>query len=333
MTRLDVAVWNQLTTTPPSGSQLTARLAVPDICDRLLVGVDSQGQRHLLLRLRDDEEGLQDGHSRGLQVVTTELSVTGGDPGRYLDIVCKDAAAHEVLDLIGGELGQRLSSTTESPSRAVARILSKWRRFWGQIPQQLLSRDGQIGLYAELWFLAFWLLRRLPTKEAVTRWRGPFGSRHDFEWLGRSVEVKGTTSVRAAIHSINGLEQLARPETGDLLFFSLRMREEAGAKDSLLTLVQECRVRLEPDDEAVTLFETALARCGYSPAHEEEYDKTRLRVVSERLYRVEEGFPRLTPDRIQGGVPSGVEYVQYDINLDSFTHLVLASDPDVFDPT
>jgi putative PD-(D/E)XK family protein DUF4420 len=327
MTRLDESIWNQLTTSLPVGSQFTARLAVPDISDRLLVGVDSLGQRHLLVRLDDDEEGLQDSNSRGLQVATNELSVVGGDAGRYLDVACKDSAAHAALDLIGGELAERLSSKLESPAEAVSRILAKWRRFWGQIPQRLLSREEQIGLYAELWFLAFWLLPCVATKEAVSRWRGPFGARHDFEWQGRSVEVKAATSVRAAIHSINGLEQLAKPESGDLLFFSLRLREEAGATDSLLTVVQQCRAQLGEDDEAVTMFESALARCGYSPAHEDDYDKTRLRVVTQSLYRVEEDFPRLTPSLFHDGVPAGVEYVQYDINLDSFSHLLFAKDP------
>src|SRR5438093_362756 len=110
MIRLNEGLWSQLTTSLPTGSQLTARLAVPDMSDRLLAALDSQGERHLLIRLRDDEEGLQDSNSRGLQVLTSELSVTGGDAGRYLDVACKDSAAHAALDLIGGELGERLSS-------------------------------------------------------------------------------------------------------------------------------------------------------------------------------------------------------------------------------
>src|SRR5207245_778158 len=100
---------------------------------------------------------------------------------------------------------------------SVARVFARWRRFWGQLPQHLLSREQQLGLFAELWFLNVWLLPRVDAAEAVTRWRGPFGARHDFEWPTRSVEVKVTTSTRGPIHYIHGLDQLVPPDGGNLL--------------------------------------------------------------------------------------------------------------------
>lgn len=66
---------------------------------------------------------------------------------------------------------------------------------------------------------------------------------------------------------------------------------------------------------------------GYSPLHDEEYSKFRFRVVDEKLYRVTDEFPSLTPDSFKGGLPSGVSYVEYAINLDGFENLCVATSP------
>src|SRR5687768_12514986 len=65
----------------------------------------------------------------------------------------------------------------------------------------------------------------------------PFGARHDFEWQGKSIEIKTTVSTRGRIHKVNGIDQLRPPEHGELLFFSLRVREEASAANTLPKLV------------------------------------------------------------------------------------------------
>ncbi|MGH8121564.1 MAG: PD-(D/E)XK motif protein, partial [Rudaea sp.] len=72
-------------------------------------------------------------------------------------------------------------------------------------------------------------------------------------------------------------------------------------------------------------FEHTLSRAGYSPLHEDEYDQLRLRVVTEGLYRVEQGFPRLTSDSFETSVPAGVESVEYEINLAGCEHLKIAT--------
>ncbi len=205
------------------------------------------------------------------------------------------------------------------------RVLAKWRRFWGVLPLQILSREEQLGLFAELWFLSVWMVPRAGPAEAVNRWRGPFASRHDFEWPGRSVEVKATTSTRGRIHRIHRLDQLVPPEPGELLFFGLALREEAGATNTLPLVIATCRSQLEADADSMSGFERALARVGYSPAHDEEYAKLRLRIVEEGLFSVRDDFPRLTVMQLAAGVPPGVERVEYEINLSGFDHLRIAA--------
>lgn len=300
---------------------------MPDVTERLVAALDADARRHLLVLLTAGEADLQDTQSRGVAVVTRDLAMPGHEAGRYLDLTCQDVAGHEAFDLLGGELAGRLATGRETGSEVVARVLAKWRRFWGQVPQQMLSREAQVGLFAEIWFLSMWLATRVGAGEAVARWRGPFGARHDFESAGKSIEVKATTSMRGRIHRINGLDQLAPPEQGELLFFSLQVREEAGATNSLPKIIASFRGQLAPDVDALGYFENALVQAGYSPAHEDEYAKLRLRVGEEGLFRVDEDFPRLTAASFPSGVPSGVERVDYEVNLNGCGHLLVAGNP------
>lgn len=328
MTQYDAAVWHKLGVGPQTqAEELWARRALPEGDDRFLAALDVEGRRHLLIHLKPSDPDYQDTLSRGVSVVTRELVMHGHAPGRYLDIVCQEPAGHEAFDIIGEELGERLALGREAVTESVAHVLAKWRRFWGQLSQQHLSYEQQLGLFAELWFLSIWLIPKLGLIQAVKAWRGPLGARHDFEWPGRSVEVKATTSTRGPVHHINGIEQLAQPENGELLLFSLRLREEGGATNTLTTLVAACREFVKSNDEAWSHFESTLEQSGYLDAHAAEYAKVRYRVATEALYRVHEDFPRLTPDQITGGLPSGIGNISYELNLANCERYRIAESP------
>lgn len=327
MSRIAPEVWARLAGKRVQAEALWARRAAPESTDRLLAALDVDGNRHLLVLLQADEEDFHDAQSRGVVVATRELAISGHDAGRYLDIVCQDAAGYEAFDLIGGELAEWLRTGPGRAAECVARVLAKWRRFWGQVPAQLLSRDEQLGLFAELWFLSTWLVLRLGVAQAVEHWRGPFGARHDFEWPGWSVEVKAASSTRGIVHHINGIEQLAPPQNGKLLLFSLQLREESGASNTLPGLVDACRQRIVGDNEALSRYEMALVHAGYMATHEEEYSRLRLRIAAEGLFMVHEDFPRLIPANFPDGVPAGVERVEYEIDLGGFARYRVAERP------
>lgn len=327
MSTLSTEVWTRLAAGRPHGEMLWARRAAPDTTTRLLAALDADGRRHYLIRLEPGEVELHDERSRGLGVMTRDLAIPGHEAGSYVDITCHDVSGHAAFHLIGGDLAERLRKDTETPAASVAHVLAKWRRFWSELPRPILARQEQIGLFAEIWFLYFWLVPRIGPP-AIVRWRGPLGSRHDFEWPGRSIEIKGTTSSRGTVHRINGIEQLAPPDRGDLFFFSLHLREEGGASNSLPKIVNACREGLSSDDEASAMFESHLARLGYQPAHEPEYESLRLRVVAEELFAVRDDFPRLVPESLPSGCPQGVVHVDYEISLDGFERLRVACKPD-----
>lgn len=324
MNKISPDIWSRLADARIPGESLWARRAAPETTERIMAAIDSEARRHLLIPLASNEISIQDTQSRGVSVATRDLSMPEHSASRYLDIICHDASGYDAFDLIGGEMAERLAAGREPAPDIVTHVLSKWRRFWGQLPKQILSREEQIGLFAEIWFLDKWLFPRSNLPDWVERWRGPFGARHDFEWAECSVEVKGTTSSRGPLHRINGLDQLDVPEQGNLLFFSMQLHEEAGAIQMLPSIISECRAQLEQDIDALNHFENALLRAGYSPAHEEEYSKLHLRIVSEGLFAVRDDFPRIISEQFSNGVLPGVERVEYEINLSGFSHLCIA---------
>ncbi len=164
--------------------------------------------------------------------------------------------------------------------------------------------------------------------EAVMAWRGPWGSRHDFEWTEKAVEVKATTNTRGRIHQIHGISQLEKPENGVLYLFSVCMREESGATNSLQGLITFCQNQLATSEGSLIYFENALVHLGYSPMFDEEYSKLKLRILDTSLFTVEGDFPKLTRDNFINGISEGIEKINYEINLNSYNHLVIANQPD-----
>lgn len=319
MSAINPEVWERLGGSVPRQESLLARRAVPGETDRLLAAVDVEGRRHLLVLLTDQDEALSDRGARGVSAATRELEVPGSELGRYIDLTCLDPAGRNAFDLVGGEIAVGLVDGTMPPAAVVQHVLSKWRRFWGQPPREILSREAQIGLFAELRFLVDWLLPATSPAEASMRWRGPHGSRHDFEWTGRAVEAKGSASVRGAVFQIHGLDQLDPPESGDLLLYGLHLREQGGASLTLPGLVSEALRGVESDDSALASAERCLDRAGYSPHHDDEYGAVAWRVVDEALYPVTGDFPRLGASLLIEGLPAGVREVSYSVDLNGYS--------------
>jgi len=310
--------WTTLGTPRANGGDWRVRAPLPESCPRLLGGVGGGGGRKWIIALTAGETELSDRKSRGVSVATVELADDAGARRRHIVIECAEPAGHAWFDLLGADLAAMLAS--QPPAQSVTRTLAKWRRFWGQPPSELLTREAQIGLFAELWFFARWLLPAAGPLVAATRWRGPFGARRDFEWIGGAVEVKGCTVVRAPVFRIHGLDQLDPPgENGALWFFALRLREDGGGEHTLPSIVRECETLLAADPRATGLFETAITTFGYSPLHEADYAGTRWRVVDERLYPVGEGFPRLGSEDFPYGLPAGVGELAYTLDLGGYT--------------
>jgi hypothetical protein len=332
VSRIQPDVWDRLTGHSLAGDALAARIALPRISERVLAAVDREGRRHLLIALRPEESDYSDRRSRGIEITTRDLLLMDGTQGRYLDLLCREPLGFEIFDSLGGELAAAQAAEIETPADAARRLVGKWRKFWLSESLSALSREEQIGLFAELWFLAFWLVPRIGLVRAMESWRGPLGARHDMELPECSIEVKATTSGIHRTHWIHGIDQLEVPDSGSLFLFSLALKDEAGGANTLASVVERLRNLPSEDDQTIVRFEAKLAQTGYTNSAHDGSD-LRFRIIDERLYRVEGLFPRLRRASLAGGVPSGIEEISYVINLNGLDAYLAATQPEQFSIT
>ncbi len=327
MNGIDDAIWSALASEKLRAGEMAARPAVPHLTTRLLAAIGRDRRRHLLIALSPEENEYADSSSRGLRVETKDLDAGNLPRGRYLDLECSEATGYEAFDIVGYSVAELLHEPGLSPADAVAEVLARWRRFWGQTPSSMLSDEALLGLYGEIWFLTYWLIPACGVN-VVRAWKGPAGSRHDFQMVGTSVEVKTTTSTRGRIHRIHGIEQLRLPDNAPLYLFSLRLRNEPSATNTLPQIIEACTQQIKAHTDLLDLFEQDLIAVGYSPIHLDHYGEYHFQIVEEALFQVRDDFPRITEEILSAGALRGVETIEYTVNLNAYDHLCVARIPE-----
>ena len=311
--------------TPDTAHQLEA---VPLAENEVWAAVDQEGRRHLLLQVPEGTEAPPT-TTRGLRVTVARHQVKGRNPAEYLDLVCMSDDVTATFTAVAADIGTDAGSVPEVERvAAIVAALSRWQWFWGVEPGALSAQDI-VGLFAELWFLHRWTEGGA---DVIDAWTAPVGSRHDFQWSERSVEVKAATrrADGAVLHRIHHLDQLSDPEEGQLLLFSLRLVRDQLAHNTLPDLVDRIEESLRADPHARDEFMQKLGRRGYSPVHAQRY-RIPYRVLGEHLYSVGPGFPRLTAASFVGGLPAGVTDVSYVIDMAVCDPWLVASSPDEWD--
>jgi hypothetical protein len=308
--------WDLIEGQLPEGSRLTVRLAVRGGRDDVLIGVDALQRRHLLIQIPLLEPtDLCERSTKGISLLTVEMKLDNGNYANFIAVVCLESQGHAALDTILFEIvGALDSGASIDRISLVKNVVGKWRRFWSGVNSGLLSKEQQIGLFGELWFLKNWLGLSIGYPSAVRAWRGPLGSRHDFEASLVGIEIKTCSSLEM-VHHIHGIEQLVEPVGGTLFLMSLGVRDEASATDSLPQLIKSIRDLLDNEFDALSHFDSCIYSGGYSDELEAEYSKMKLRVRSEDLYRVAPGFPRVVPSSFCEMLPLSISAVNYELSL------------------
>lgn len=300
---------------PAVPDAISGRRAIGLPADRpAYVAVDSRRRRHLLVQVPDATEPVSQRETRSLEVTTARFQVGSNPESLYVDLVCTDSAQYATFSAIAQDLIRSLRQTPGPLRDSILSALGRWRAFW-TVKATGMSREDALGLFGELWFLRRWL----GTVDTATmnRWQATDSARHDFQWSSASVEVKTATtqSASAPVHRIASLEQLADPERGQLFLFSVQVCDDALAANSLHSLVTSLTADLQSDFQTLSEFNDKLAARGYSPA-DQQAPARQLRILAERLYRVDAGFPRLTRQTFQPtGLPAGIVGMDYLIDL------------------
>lgn len=307
---------------PDAEQHLAARELAPDV--GLWVAVDSDGHRHLLVEVAEGTLAPRT-ETHGLHVSVGRHRVADRAPAVFVDLECQEEGVFQTFAAVAAEVAKHVITVPDVESRAdlVAEAMNRWRWFWDIDPDKLTSSDA-LGLFAELWFLIQWVGVRPDTVQA---WQSTEGARHDFQWPDLSVEVKATSRRRSGhtIHHIQHLDQLADPESGELLLFSMRVAHDALARNTLATLISTVLDQLHDPVERDS-FLRKLGRRGYTPAASAHSDVA-YRVQEEDLYSIVEHFPRLTARSFVSGPPPAIGDISYTLDMSACQQWKIASSP------
>ena len=233
-------------------------------------------------------------------------SVTPGPRGRTrLCLVLTDTRYRDVFEVLVNDVSERTVLTPgerEGVKTFIAR-LHIWQNFMKKHGVEGLTREAQIGLVGELFFLVTHLVNRLPAHDSVRAWKGPCGGNQDFNIEGRCVEIKSTTVIPPVTVNISSITQLDETMVELLLLchLSLVIVEQNG--ESLPELVYRLRTTIRVQDlSALDDFNAKLIEAGYLDSHSELYSDTRYAHRKTTFFKVTEDFPRITLRDLRDGI-------------------------------
>lgn len=303
--------WNDLT--PPSNADaLNARRVDADMPWGFFWarGID----RRCLLLLRHAEDASPKVRLPRLKGIETTLTDSDGDHNRTLALRLLDTAQRDIfhrlcLDIMASAAGA--ANETEAVAIALARTW-RWHHLLRGGGDGRLSSEEQKGLIGELLVLDR-MLCNLSAHDAVSAWRGPLGAPKDFE-IGRiCIEAKARRGAATPYIAISSEHQL--DTTGvDALFLHVAELDQAQSDSPGGFTLSEIARRLHSmirnaDQLAADLFESLLFAAGFD--WEDDYSDVKWVRGPDRLYRVGDGFPCVTP----ASFPGGVLNVRYSVSL------------------
>ena len=245
---------------------------------------------------------------RGLRV---EAQPADGGPDERIVIRLTDPEQRDIFLRFCRDIVEA-TALAQTEEQAVERFLARtWR--WHRLLQggrdKRLGDDEQRGLIGELVVLERHLLPALEPLDAVRSWTGPLDAPHDFEISRIHVEAKarGSATPRVLISSEHQLES----GNAERLFLHVTEVTTAaeGGQDALTVTDIATRIRVVlagRDMAAVDIFEERLGAVGFDWT--DDYSDKPWVVGHEALYEVREGFPRITPAMVPGGV-ANVKYM------------------------
>lgn len=290
------------------------------------LAVDHDSRRHILVSTTSSEPGQVLLQTRALRATTRELRIAAEQALVWVDIEALDPAQHEAFSSLALDLASRIE-TGDGAFRSALQVLHSWKAFW-EAEKNSLSVQQEAGIFAELWFIRHWMKEAAP----IRAWTGPEMAIHDFRWPDNAVEVKATLSRSDGfpVHRISSLDQLDDVPGASLYLFSMQLTPDNESDDSVERLAAEIVTGLGSRHLEISEFRRRLAFSGYSG--EATGPHPTFRVLTERLYEVGLGFPRLTRSSLAGPLPVGIEDIGYSLDLAACGNWLCASHPSEFVP-
>ena len=199
--------------------------------------------------------------------------------------------------------------TAESKAIEVLfRRLNEWQYFLKN-NKKIIDKQQLKGLIGELLFLNNYLLKFYSVPDALTFWKAPLKSIHDFEVNDVTVEVKTKSSVNSIY--ISGYEQLFS-NLEHLVLYVVTLNnstEKTFNAFNIYTLIEEIKYKIRQNNISnEEAFDNLLMQYGFIEL--DEYNDYYFLLISDAFYEVTEIFPKISI------CPDGIEDIKYRVNLD-----------------
>ena len=238
-----------------------------------------------------------------------------------------DERFKDIFESLCNHLVEKIGITDiENRPESIKSVLSTWRFFWSPSVNRM-RKDDEVGLFGELLFLNEWCGG---LTDAIGAWTGGgFNSTlRDFQYEKYDIEVKTTAEPPPALnHRIHGLQQLETDPDRKLFIFSCAITESEDGIN-LNDLLEALREKIQADPDADNTLLGKVGSRGFVP------DPLKLRKFesrSQRLYEVDESFPRIVTGSFVDEVPSGIpgDRIIYTLDMHSCDKWLLGEDPPV----
>ena len=306
MDELDLsAVWTVLETELPDAGVDAASTGYEVAAGELLAGIDSGGNRFLLIPLLPGEAARTDVKGRALRLM--RLQHAGHN---YLAVACFAPDLFPVFTQFSRELVASIREA-ESPAKASTQAFERWKAlFSDEVQRGLISEQKLIGLLGELMMLETLLASGAP--KHLDYWLGPFGGVQDIQTGAVAIEVKSTLIREGTIVGISSVDQLDPPLGREIYLAHYRLDYDPSG----FTLDDVVKRLLSLGASRETLTD-GLKKNGVHLGRLDVYSGRRYRLIGTRLYDANDTFfPRITRRSFTAGdIPAGTLRLSYSIDL------------------
>lgn len=186
--------------------------------------------------------------------------------------------------------------------------LNAWRRLFDKGVGTLLSKEQQLGLYGELYYLRSLLNEGINPEIILDCWVGPEGEDKDFKFNDVAVEIKSSVNIEKKC-SISNLVQLDETNYKLLFLYTFIFSRTQNGINTLPNLIKDIQNHLN-DMTINDLFVSKLLQVGYLESDSVSYT-TSYALFEESAFLIKDDFPRITTTNVSRGVTKA----SYEIDL------------------
>jgi len=241
---------------------------------------------------------------------------------KELHIYLLDNQLKDIFSLFIENIVEEISkSITENEALIeTSNVVLKWKKLFDKINFQGLTIEMQKGLIGELLLFNSLLDENFSIDKLLESWTGPDYDDKDFHFGSIGVEVKLTSSKVPKVKISN--ERQLDGENLTKLYLVLYVVEEVKDKGySLNSIIDQIRVKINNNQNAIKFFNERLLLVGYSDEDFENYQR-QYAFRKRNFYEVTFDFPKL----VASDLPIGLFDTKYNIELSAIEKFLINND-------